>query len=222
MNDIVLVAVVIAAKYFFSKDEENARSNWNNKKSEAEKTIKEHQAFIDEHLQKAEESYDFHHLTGIHFSSMIVANESYQLLKDARITLNGIGTLLSKSIKHKKNLQAQIETKGIPNKKELIDELNALNQMRKGFFNERDITKKEQDEIFKKVQNLNQGTRDLKIHIKDNCGSTGTDWYERMEHKRKTGEKLPKKQKERPKSSSERTKSTDFGIYSVLGSIFLK
>lgn len=222
MEEIVIVAALLAAQYYFNNDDERARKNWQNKRAETEKTIKDHQAFIDEHLKKAEESSNFHHLTEIHYSSMMVANEAYGLLKDARKTLDGIGTLLSKTIKHKKNLQAQIESKGTPNKKELKEELNALNQMRKGYFNERDITKKEQDDMLERVKNLNQGTRDLKLHIKDNCGSTGTDWYERMEHKRKTGEKRPKKQKERPKSSSERTKYTDNNIYGLLGSVFFK
>ena len=185
LREILIVGAILGAKYYFSQSEKEAKQNWENKRQEAQKTLEEHQSFIDENLAKAENSYDFHYLTEIHYSSMMVGNEAYSLLKDARKTLNGINQLLTKSVKHKKNLQAQIDIKETQNKKDLKEELTALNKMRKGLFNEKELINKEQEGMLEQVRRLNKGTGTLKLHIKNHCGNKGDNWYNKIEANKK-------------------------------------
>jgi 23S rRNA A2030 N6-methylase RlmJ len=187
-REILIVGAVLAAKYYFSETEKEAKENWESKKEETKKTIEDHQNFINENIKQAENSYNFHYLTEIHYSSMMVGNNAYNLFKDAKKTLNGINKILSNSKKHKISLQEKISVKGTPNKKDFKEELISLNEMRKGLFNERDIIKKEQEDMMDKVRELNKGTGSLKLHIKNYCGSKGDMWYNKIEDNKKRNE----------------------------------
>jgi len=223
VREILILGAFLGAKYYFSEEEKQAQENWQNKQQETQKTLEEHQKFIDDNKKNAQESIDFHYLTEMHYSSMLVSNDAYSLLKDARKTLNGIGQLLGKSSKHKKLLQEQIKAKNVPNKKNLKDELEALNKMRKGLFNERNLIKDEQDTMLKKVQKINGDTATLKLHIKERCGRDGADWFERMEYKKNTGKKMGKQRnstKHTNRKARQQPQHNGVVLFNVISSLF--
>lgn len=60
-----------------------------------------------------------------------------------------------------------------------------VNIIRKTQFEERDTIKKQTDDFYEKVKELNMQTSDIKNKIKLNCGQRGYDWYERLEIRRR-------------------------------------
>ena len=181
-----------------SDSERNARQNWENKRNEVERSVEEHRANIEKHLSEAQESYNFHFLTDMHFSSMIVANTAYDLLKDARISLEGIGKMIMEAKAQIDSLQNNIgeiqseidDEKNKKKKGELIGKIQPLHKdnklikdFRKSLFDDQEKVKEQKEHLYSEVKRLNNRTRELKLLIKDRCGTKGKDWYARIERR---------------------------------------
>ena len=168
-----------------SEDEYRARSNWQAKRVEVEKSLSDHQANIEAHINHAQHSYDFHFLTDLHYSSMNVANAAYALLDDAKKSLSGINKMLVSAKQQREQLQQTLETARANKDKALIhdtiEQLKMVNELRKSVFDDRDNIQQERDRLLAELQKLNHRTRELKDLIKNRCGSKGSDWYYRLE-----------------------------------------
>jgi len=179
-----------------SDSERNARQNWENKRNEVERSVEEHRANIEKHLSEAQESYNFHFLTDMHFSSMIVANTAYDLLKDAKISLEGIGKMIMEAkaqidslLKNIGAIKSKIDDEKNKKKKyELIDKIKPLHKekklvrdLRKSLFDDQEKVKGQKEHLYSEVKRLNKQTRELKILIRDRCGTKGQDWYDKIE-----------------------------------------
>ena len=168
-----------------SEDEYRARSNWQAKRVEVEKSLSDHQANIQVHINRAQHSYDFYFLTDLHYSSMNVANAAYTLLDDAKKSLSGINKMLVSAKQQREQLQQTLETARANKNKALIhdtiEQLKMVNELRKSVFDDRDNIQHERDRLLAELQKLNHRTRELKDLIKNRCGSKGSDWYYRLE-----------------------------------------
>src|SRR5690554_6003010 len=92
-----------------SEEEYKARERWESKREEVEKSIDDHRRSIENHIQEAQCSYDFHFLVDLHYSSSQVANSAYQLLDDARKSFSGMSKMLKKSKEQRSALQQELE-----------------------------------------------------------------------------------------------------------------
>ncbi|MEI6706064.1 MAG: hypothetical protein WCK96_02895 [Methylococcales bacterium] len=168
-----------------SEDEYRARSNWQAKRVEVEKSLSDHQANIETHINRAQHSYDYHFLTNLHYSSQQVANAAYKLLDDAKKSLSGINKMLVSAKQQREQLQQTLETARANKDKALIhdtiEQLKMVNELRKSVFEDRDNIQQEKDSLLAELQKLNNRTRELKDLIKNRCGSKGSDWYYRLE-----------------------------------------
>jgi len=168
-----------------SEDEYRARSNWQAKRVEVEKSLSDHQANIETHINRAQHSYDYHFLTNLHYSSQQVANAAYTLLDDAKKSLSGINKMLVSAKEQREQLQQTLEIARANKDKALIhdtiEQLKMVNELRKSVFEDRDNIQQERDRLLAELQKLNNRTRELKDLIKNRCGSKGSDWYYRLE-----------------------------------------
>ena len=163
----------------FSEQERRARKDWQNKYSEVKRTTAEHREHIEKHLKQAQNSYDFHVLTDMHFSSMIVANAAYKALDNAKISQRAITKGIRKTraeIKQQQDkidLESSYEQRGV-----LIEEIKLIRQLLKEFYTEVNTLKKQTQKLYDEVQQLNAQTGALKLAIRDRCGLRGGEWYE--------------------------------------------
>jgi len=171
-----------------SEEEYKARERWEDKRVEVEKTIEEHQNNIDIHLKEAHESYNFHFLIDLHYSSVKVSNSAYQLLDDSRSSFNGINKMLKKAKEQKNILQESLNEckikKNYQKIKEIKQEIRMVNELRKSVFDDKDKLKSQKESFFNEVKRLNNQTRKLKELIRDRCGNKGEDWYFRLESRK--------------------------------------
>lgn len=189
---LIPIGITFGAKLLYSlvsNKVRKARIRWEKERINVEKSIIEHQKNIEEHIKQAQYSYDFHLLVDLHFSSLKVADIAYQLLDDARNSIDGLNKMLEKSKEQKNILQKKLEKARLEkNKKQihdLIDQLKIINDMRTSFFNDRDLVKKQKSSLLIKVKRLNKQTRMLKEFIRDRCNYKGLDWYNRLEERKK-------------------------------------
>ncbi|MGB2221778.1 hypothetical protein [Neptunomonas sp.] len=173
-----------------TEEEKEARVRWEEKREQVEKSIEEHQRNIDNHIQEASSSYDFHFLVDLHYSSMKVADVAYKLLDDARLSLNGMNRMLREAKKQKLALESELiiakKEKNREAKSNIIEQLKVVNEIRRSLFDDRDKVSEQKDTFLSEVKRLNNQTRDLKIHVKDRCGSKGLDWFNRGEERKRS------------------------------------
>ncbi len=168
-----------------SDSEREARQNWEDLRDEVERTVEEHRLNIEEHLAEIEESYEFHVLVDLHYSSFRVADQAYSLLRDAKTSLNAIKRMLDKSRKRKKELKSELDRlgKGNGERKEVLAEIRVINDFRQDLFNDLDEVRDQKQDLADEVQLFNERTRELKYAIRDRCGWRGEEWYERLEER---------------------------------------
>lgn len=183
-----IVALGVLAYKIFNDDEKRAYSNFKSKRRELERTLEEHESNIREHIDKAQESYDFHFLTDLHYSSMKIADSAYKALGDAKVATDAVFNTL-RDLKNKKTalemqlIEIRLRGDGILNKQNLIErihnDIKNINQLRKDLFPEKDALLEQQRNMLEKVRSLNNQTRRLKECIRDKCGSRGLEWYQK-------------------------------------------
>jgi len=186
---LLLGAIGVSIYNAASNEERESRNRWKEKRKEVELTIEEHQKRIDEHIAEARGSYDYNLLINLHYSPMMCANSAYKLLDDARDSLSGINKMLKKSKMEKKKLQKEIdsatEERSWALKRELIEKIKMVNELRRGLFDEREKLIQQKENFLHEVRRLNKQTRKLKEYIRDRCGEKGRNWYARLEERKR-------------------------------------
>lgn len=171
-----------------SEDEKQAERRWKEKKEEVEKSLIEHRNNIRKHIQQAQQSYDFHFLIDMHYSSVKVANAAYSLLSDARDSIRGVGKMLNNTKERKRILENELQyARNTKNKDEIyriIDELKLINELRRELFSQRDNLYTQKDSFYQEVKRLNLQTTELKNYIRYRCGSRGIEWYQNLERRK--------------------------------------
>lgn len=183
MNPLFLIPIALYGLYkLISNEEEKAYEEWNSKRDEVERTLEEHERNIKEHINQAKSSYNFHFLANMHFSSMKIADVAYKTKKSADTALKMISNMIIESKKTKSKLEEELSVvKYNKNKQEIfriINELKEINAYRKNLFNEKDQIKLQRDNFYEKLKQLNARTAELKLFIRDRCGSRGQEWYQ--------------------------------------------
>lgn len=185
---LIPVGIGVGLKLLYdavTEEEYAARQRWEETREEVEKSIEEHQQNIDLHIKQAKDSYDFHFLVDLHYSSMNVANSAYKLLGDAKSSFDGMSKMLKKSKDQRAFLQVELDTAKRSNDRkaihETIEQLKMINELRKNIFSDRDKVKEQRNSFLEEVRRLNSQTKELKEFIRDRCGHGGQKWHNRLE-----------------------------------------
>jgi hypothetical protein len=184
---IVPAGLGLIGAYVITKEEREARERWERKRKQVERSVQDHRREIELHLQEAKQSYDYKLLTSMHHSSVIVADEAYKLLQDARTTLASIGKMIVTAKEKRAELQKNLKTtiKDKTPKGKIKEELKIVAELRRELFSERDKEKKDYDHFYSEVKRLNAQSAELKCIIRDRCGYKGVDWYKRLEERKR-------------------------------------
>lgn len=182
---LAVPAVVGAAAVIwsiFDDDAKEAQQRWHTARQEAQRTVEECRSHIEENLAEAQESYDFHFLTDLHFSSFRIADHAYSLLSDSRVSLDAMNRMLVEAktkraeLKERKKRASSSDERGDLNK-----EIQMINELRNAVFPQKDALKQQRNDFHAEVKRLNRQTHRLKVAIRDRCGIRGQEWYERLE-----------------------------------------
>ena len=193
-----LVGLIYSA---VSEEEREARQRWEEMLWDVERSIEEHQRNIDAHFAQAQYSYNFQILVDEHYDSMQTADRAYKLLDDARSSENGMNKMLKEAKDQRTFLREKLK-KAIKNKnkrfiflkkmrqkknKALIRDielqLKGIRELRESVFEDRDKVKAQRASFLQDVRGLNNRTRELKELIRDQCGTRGLGWFNRLEER---------------------------------------
>lgn len=181
---VVAVGALINA---FDDATSNKRRSWERNREAFNREYKYHRNSIKDHLKQAETHAEFYRLVEEHFEAIQVSNVAYANLKDARETLNAMNKALRKTKKVKGELKDKLNECHHKNKKErsqYLEEIRKLNKFRTELFEQRDILMAQKEDYLEKVHDLNHQAHKLKVLIRDNTGSKGRDWYQRLEERK--------------------------------------
>lgn len=167
------------------EEEREARSQWECKREEINRKVEEHNEFIQGYLSGKNQDYNYHKLIYLHHSSVLAADEAYKLLNDAHISLDAIGKMLVTAKDRRLFIECQLRKTRIQSKKkELDNELKQIQELRKNLFEDKNNVKAQKEELFIKLKHLNKQTGDVKIMIRDHCGTAGKSWYQRSQERK--------------------------------------
>lgn len=175
----------IYEKYFSSK-EIRAKKKWQENRIEFEKYISEQENEISRYIRKTDSELDFHTLTNLHFTSMKIADQAYNLFDYSKIYLDAMNRNLKTTSerKHKILLLFKSEIK-YSKKLKLTDDLKEIDEVRNQLFEDKDILNSQTDSLRTRLKSFNKRTSSLKFKIRDNCGEKGKNWYNRLEQRKK-------------------------------------
>ena len=184
-----------------SEEEREARQRWEEMLWEVERSVEEHQRNIEAHFAQAQYSYNFQVLVDEHYLSMKTADVAYKLLDDARSSENGMNKMLKEAkdqrtlLRERLKEARKIKDKGFiffkkprekKNKALIRDielQLKEIRELRESIFEDRDKVKAQRLSFLQEVRELNNRTRELKELIRDECGTRGLDWFNRLEER---------------------------------------
>jgi len=126
---------------------------------------------IEVRLQKSQDNIRYHQLVNEHFASAKLANEAFNLLRRSAKELCKIDEL----IKQAKRERKVCRTIRNFSKADYITRLIA--QLAKIYAD----LKQERDSFNAKTHELNDKTAELRESIRNNCGTRGTEWFQRLQ-----------------------------------------
>ncbi len=200
---LIPVGVGVALKAIYdavSEEEREARQRWEETRGRVERSVWEHQRSVESHLAQARHSYNFQVLVDAHYSSMKAADTAYKLLDDARSSEKGINKMLKEETNQRTILRERLkkskakkfilfkkmrEKKNKASIRDIELQLKGIREMRKNLFDDRDKVKAQKESFLNEVRVLNNRTRKLKELIRDECGSKGRDWFNRLEARKR-------------------------------------
>jgi len=178
-------AVGVAVKLIYdivSEEERDARQRWEKKRDEVQCTVVKRRRRLSNHLQRAQDRWDFHNLVEEHFSSMMVANAAWKTLQNARSSLRTVARLRTRTWVQVSKLQKKINMERDWHRRgELIEEIKVLRQMLADFNAELGTLQSQEQGFYHELCQLNEQTRLLKEAVRDRCGSRGRSWYKERE-----------------------------------------
>ncbi len=170
----------------FSNKEKKAKKNWEENRLNVEKRIKEQERKIESYLAYKKTEEDYYNLIDVHFSSMRIADQAYNLLTYSKIYYDAMNRNIKLTSDRKDKILKLFQTKIKYEKKlKLTEELEQIKEVRKALFNDKETLNNQTKEFKIKLKEFNKRTSKFKFQIRDNCGVKGKEWFERGEQRKK-------------------------------------
>ncbi|WP_289023054.1 hypothetical protein [uncultured Salegentibacter sp.] len=171
---------------YFSDKEKRAKKKWQENRIEFEKYISEQEVEISRYTSRVNSELDFHTLTNMHFTSMKIADQAYNLFDYSKIYLDAMNRNLKTTSERKQKILLLFKSKIKYSKKlKLTEELKEIDEMRNQLFKDKDVLNSQTNSLKTRLRSFNKRTSSLKYKIRDNCGEKGKDWYNRLEQRKK-------------------------------------
>ena len=177
-------AAALAILALATNAERDARRTWEAKHAAAQRTVEEHRRNIERQLASAQASYDFHLLNDVYHSSFTVADHAFNLLGEARNSLGGLKRMIE-AAKAKRTALKQLFVPYMnkPVRAALLAQLAELRDLQQVLQQDFDTVLVQKRALAEEVARFNQQTMRLKETIRDRCGKSGQNWYERIQER---------------------------------------
>jgi uncharacterized membrane-anchored protein YhcB (DUF1043 family) len=182
---IPIVGLVVAGIVaLVSEEEASARRTWDDKYQGAKDEVEGLRRDIENHLCETRNEYDFYVLNEYYYSSFRFADNAYKLLEDSRTSLVSIRRMIDSANGKRREISKRLE--GTMNRKERaenIGELRNLTEFRDSLQKDLNIVLAQKQDFAAEVKRLNQQTANLKIAMREHCGSKGRDWFASLQQR---------------------------------------
>lgn len=157
------------------------RQRWADEYTNVQNKAEYYDRRIRESIFEARHSVKFQYLTQLHHESGRTANTAYNLLTDAKVSLDAVGQAIYAAKEQRDRLIAEKRRlSGRYSRSEIEQEIKALIDLRSCLFPDKDELKAQRNYFHQQVSDLNVQTRILKNQIRDTCGPQGLDWFRRL------------------------------------------
>ena len=178
-------AVVGVAALFLSAESQAAEREWNSRRVALADEIDYQTRRLREHAARSQNYLQYKSLVNEHYRSVQVGNEAYQLLKNCKVTINGLRDAIRQAKSARNALKAELNSCSKKERREIFEKLALYKETIDQFYEDRKRYQAQKDEFYAQVQMLNQATSRLKNQIRD-TGEAGRAWYARLEARTKS------------------------------------
>jgi hypothetical protein len=180
---IALLAYKIYDK--FSSKEEKAKKDWEENKKNVEQRIVNQEIKIKNYLKQRKTEADYYQLKEVHFTSMKIADQAYNLLNYSKVYYDAMNRNVKLTSDRKKEI-LELFKSGLNYKKKLklTQELKQIDEVRKSLFKNKEVLENQITSFKSKLKNFNMRTSKFKYQIRDNCGDLGKNWFDRLEQRK--------------------------------------
>lgn len=174
----LVIAGIVA---LVSKEESDARQNWETKYEGSKREVEDLSINIDRHLRESRSILDFYELNNFYYASFRSADSAYKLLTDSKISLNSIKRMLDATNSKRFEIKEKLATMHYSDAKlALIAELRELTDFKHKIQEDFNKVREQKRLLSNEVTRLNQQTENLKIAMRDRCGQKGREWHNNL------------------------------------------
>lgn len=182
---VIGAVAAVGVVAWLSSEEQSACASYHASSRRLSEETAQRQQQIAERRANYEKNQDFYEHINLHHTSHMTANALYESLTDHKKIVAIFREKKNKFGRCIGELKKQRDKATGIQKQQIRQELQ---QMRDQFNKAKDqliILAKEKERKLAEIRQINQATREYKIHIRDHCGQKGCDWYERGVERKK-------------------------------------
>lgn len=157
------------------------RRRFQEEKEKTAKLLEKRSRALDRRLFEAQETLDFRTMMAEYRAAVQEADLAYRLVQDARSSARAVEKAVERTLEQEHRLHGTRPPRPAERRARLGREISGLQQTRGILTKDLASLREDSGRLLKKVRTLNRKTRELKVAIRDGCGTGGRVWFERLE-----------------------------------------
>jgi len=151
--------------YYLSENEKRAKRSYKRQEREHSQTVVRCNRQIKQALISSQNKLKIKELKLLHSQSVLAADKVYAVIKNAKQALSGHHRVISEVMKQKAALKNNLDTIHGQMHQEVKQNIRVFNEILKQHYAEKDMLKKSIDDMYLKLDELNQNTGRLKLKL---------------------------------------------------------
>ena len=152
-------ALIVGVACWLDSESSSAKRKWESRQQDLADEMDYQRSKLRAYREHKARNVQFYHLVNEHYKSVQMGNAAYALLEECQQVIT---TYYQAIHSERKLISGEVDK----------------------FYAELEPYQTQKDQFLQKVRDLNEGTRHLKLMIRDTTGEKGRDWYDRGEARR--------------------------------------
>lgn len=178
-------ALIVGVACWLDSESSSAKRKWESRQQDLADEMDYQRSKLRAYREHKARNVQFYHLVNEHYKSVQMGNAAYALLEECQQVITTYYQAIQRLKDRRKAIGIELKSalKGT-DKQALYSERKLISGEVDKFYAELEPYQTQKDQFLQKVRDLNEGTRHLKLMIRDTTGEKGRDWYDRGEARR--------------------------------------
>lgn len=161
---VALVGLGVAA-WWASDDEKEAKNRLDRDYERMNRELDRHNRDLSMHIQKRQSAIALQQLKQSYHTSIRAADLAYTLFQDAKTSLETVSRMVRQLKATKNQLKNQLSTAIGQIKRELHEQIKAVNALLTPLYEQLDVVKHQKEQLYQKLRQLNMKTGQIRHQL---------------------------------------------------------